>query len=149
MQHAWSPLRRVPAADPTHQIERPMGLFGNMYDKRKAKIDASAQPFLGAGEVAGASAICQPEKQAMRALFGGKHYEQYLVTATDENLYVFPISPIKNEVFGDHVETRPIGPLDAEMDGRRGVIGDFHLAPLRVAQEIEDLVAFVQQHHAA
>jgi hypothetical protein len=137
------------AADPTIDIEGPMGLFGNMYDKRKAKIDASAEPFLGEGEVAGVTAICQSEQQAMRAVFGGKAYEQYLVAATDENLYVFPISPIKNEVFGDRMESRPIGSLDARMDGRRGVIGEFHLAPLRVDEEIEELVTFVQQRHRA
>jgi hypothetical protein len=124
-----------------------VGLFGSMYDKRKAKIDASAQSFLGEGEVAGVTAICQSEKQAMRAMFGGKGYEQYLVAATDENFYVFPISPVKNEVFGDRVESRPIGSLDARMDGRRGVIGEFHLAPLRVDEEIQDLVTFVQRHH--
>jgi hypothetical protein len=123
-----------------------MGLFGNMYDKRKAKIDASAQPFLGGGEVAGVTAICQSEKQAMEAVFGKKGYEQYLVAATDENLYIFPISPLKNEVFGDRVEARPIGSLEARMDGRRGIIGEFRLAPLRVDAEIQDLVAFVQQH---
>jgi hypothetical protein len=124
-----------------------MGLFGNMYDKRKAKIDASAQPFLGNGEVAGVTAICQSEKQAMQAVFGKNPYEQYLVAATDVSLYVFPISPIKNEVFGDRVQTRPIGPLEARMDGKRGVIGEFRLAPLRVDEEIRDLVAFVQQRN--
>jgi hypothetical protein len=125
-----------------------MGLFGNMYDKRKAKISASAAPFLGNGEVVGPTAICQSEKQAMQAVFGGKAYEQFLATATDQNFYVFPISPVKNEVFGDSVQTRPLAALDAQMDGRRAVIGEFRLAPLRVDQELEDLVAFVQQRSA-
>jgi hypothetical protein len=122
-----------------------MGLFGNMYDKRKAKIAASAAPFLGAGEVAGSTAICQSEKQAMAAMFGAKGYEQYLATATDDNFYVFAISPIKNEVFGESVQTRPMAALDARMDGRRAVIGEFRLAPLRVDAEMVELVDFVQQ----
>jgi hypothetical protein len=126
-----------------------MGLFGNMYDKRKAKIAETAQPFLGAGETAGVTAICQSERQAMQAMFGKKGYEQYLATATDENFYVFAISPIKNQVFGESVQTRPIASLDARMDGRRAVIGEFHLAPLRVDAEMEELVAFVQRHNAA
>src|SRR4051794_27526631 len=112
-----------------------MGLFGNMYDKRKAKIAGSAQPFLGEGEVVGVTAICQSEKQAAQAVWGKKGYSQFLATATDESFYVFPISPIKNEVFGESVQTRPIASLDAHMDGRRAVIGEFHLAPLRVDQE--------------
>src|SRR5215213_9996183 len=107
-----------------------------MYDKRKAKIGASAAPFLDDGEVAGVTAICQSEKQAMQVMFGKTPYEQYLAAATDENFYVFPISPMKNEVFGDRVQTRPIASLDARMDGRRAVIGEFHLAPLRVDEEM-------------
>lgn len=46
-----------------------MGLFGNMYDKRKAKPTDTAAPFLHAGEVAGTTAICQSEK-ANQAVWG-------------------------------------------------------------------------------
>jgi hypothetical protein len=116
-----------------------------MYDKRKAKIADSAAAFLGSGETAGTTAICQSEKQAMQAMFGKKGHEQYLAAATDENFYVFAISPVKNEVFGDSVQTRPLAGLDARMDGRRAVIGEFHLAPLRVDAELVALVAFVQE----
>jgi hypothetical protein len=123
-----------------------MGLFGNMYDKRKAKISDSATRYMGAGEVAGSTAICQSERQAMQAMFGKKGYEQYLATATDDNFYVFAISPFKNEVLGDTVQTRPLATLDARMDGRRAVIGEFRLAPLRVDEELVQLVAFVEQH---
>jgi hypothetical protein len=125
-----------------------MGLFGNLYDKRKAKIGESAAPFLGAGEVAGATAICQSDKQAMQAIFGKRGYEQFLATATDENFYIFAISPVKNEVFGDSVQARPLAALEARMDGRRAVIGEFTLAPLRVESELTELVAFVQERSA-
>src|SRR3954468_6931836 len=135
---------------PDRRNEAAMGLFGNMYDKRKAKIAESAAPFLGAGEVAGTTAICQSENQAaMQALFGKHGMSQFLATATDENFYVFAISPIKNEVFGESVQTRPMAALDAHMDGRRAVVGEFRLAAVRVPGEMQELVDFVQQRSGA
>lgn len=121
-----------------------MGLFGNLYDKRKAKLTASAAPFLD-GEAAATSAICQSDRQSMQAAFGKQGYEQFLATATGDSFYVFAISPVKNEVFGDSRQMRPLATLEARMEGRRAVIGEFRLAPLRVDEELEELVAFVQE----
>jgi hypothetical protein len=121
-----------------------VGLFGKMYEKRKATIAASAEPFMG--EVAGVTAIVQSERQAMEQMFGRQAYEQFLVTATDRNLYMFAISPIKNHVFGESVQTRPLAGLEARMEGRRAVVGDLKLAPLRVDAELVELVAFVNDH---
>jgi hypothetical protein len=122
-----------------------MGLFGNMYDKRKAKIADSAAPFLGDGEVAGVAAICQTEKQATNVMLGKQPYEQFLATATDESLYLFAISPVKNQVFGDSVLSLPLAGLEARMDGRRAVVGEHRLAPLRVDAEMVELVTFVNE----
>jgi hypothetical protein len=121
-----------------------MGLIGRMYDKRKAKIAASAEPFMG--EAAAVSAICQTEKQATKVMLGKQAYEQFLAAATGESLYLFAISPLKNEVFGDSVESMPLAALAAHMDGRRAVIGEYRLAPLRVDAEMVDLVAYVNAH---
>ena len=113
-----------------------MGLFGNMYEKRKQKIAGSATQYIEAGETPGAAAICQPEKQAALAVFGKKPYEQYLVTATDRNLYVFPVSPFKNEVLQKNREVRPLAELDARMEGPSAVIGEFRLAPMPAEKEL-------------
>lgn len=127
-----------------------MGLFDNMYAKRRAKLIESAAPLLGEGEVVGATAICQPQKQASMAAFGGNQVAQFLATATEENFYLFVTSPFKaNEVVDHNVNIRPMAGLDAQMDGKkRAVIGEFHLASLRVEAELQELVAFIQQHNA-
>jgi hypothetical protein len=119
-----------------------------MYDKRKQKIAASTAPYLDAGETVGASAIVQTPKDAARAVFGKKSYEQYLATATDEHFYVFAISPIKNEVFGEGFQKLPLANLDARMDKSRAVIGDFTLSPLQPEKQLGALVEFVQQRRA-
>ena len=126
-----------------------MGLFDGMYEKRKAKIADSAAPFLGAGEVPGATAICQSETQAAQAVMGKQPYSQFLATATDETFYVFGISPFKNHVYGESMDARPITALEAHMDDGSAVIGEFRLAPLRAKRELEELVAFVEAHNGA
>jgi len=125
-----------------------IGLFGNMYEKRKQKIASSAAQYLEAGETPGAAAICQPQNQAAQAVWGKKPYEQYLVTATERNLYVFLISPFKNEVLAKNREIRPLETVDARMDGPRAVIGEFHLAPMPAEKHLPGLVEFVHQRHA-
>jgi|AntDryMetagUQ889_1029465.scaffolds.fasta_scaffold02612_5 hypothetical protein len=126
-----------------------MGLISNLFDKRKAKVVASAAPFLDAGEVPGATAICQSETQATQAaLFGKTPWNQFLATATDENLYIFPLHKFKSEVIVDGMQTRPLAKLDAQMDGQCAVIGDLRFAPLLAEKKLPDMVAFVQQRSA-
>jgi len=125
-----------------------MRVFGKMYDKRKQKIADSASVLLEPGETAGPAAICQPERQANLAVLGKKPYKQFLATATEQHFYLFAISPMKNEVFADSQKRLPLAPLDAKMDGRRAVIGEYRLAPLPNEEHLEGLVEFVQQHQA-
>jgi hypothetical protein len=125
-----------------------MGLFANMAAKRKQKIADTAAAHFGPGETAGAAAICQSHSQALRAVFGMKPYEQYLATATDQNFYVFAISPIKNEVFDEGFAKQPVSPLDARMEKSSAVIGDYNLAPMQHEKGLGDLVEFVQGRNA-
>src|SRR5215210_1118187 len=113
-----------------------MGLFDNMYIKRKAKLAASAAPFLGTGEVARTTTICQSEKQARDRVMGKQPYVQLLATATDENFYLFGISPFKNEIYPKSVHTAPLATLDAHMDGGNAIVGELTLAPMRVEKEL-------------
>jgi hypothetical protein len=125
-----------------------VGLFANMAAKRKQKIADTAATHLGPGETVGPAAICQSQSQALRAAFGMKPYEQYLATATDESFYVFAISPIKNEVFGEGFSKQPVAPLDAHMEKSSAVIGEFNLAPMQHEKGLGELVEFVQRRNA-
>src|SRR5215213_2884526 len=124
-----------------------MGWLVNGLEKRKAKIVATAMPYLEAGETFGVAAIVQTEKQQAQTLSGKTPWTQFLLVATDRSLHLFGISPIKNEVT-QHMDRIPIATAQVAMAGDSIVVGPAYLAPLTVEPRLPEVAAWVQQRQA-
>jgi hypothetical protein len=125
-----------------------MGFLVNGLEKRKAKIVATAMPHLEPGETFVVAAIVQSEKQENRmAWHGSTPWVQFLLLATDRNLHLFGISPLKNEVTA-HLDRIPLATAQVRLDRDHLLVGPARLAPLTVEPRLPEIAAWVQRHQA-
>lgn len=125
-----------------------MGFAVNALEKRKAKLVASAGPYLPPDEIVGVCVIVQTYKQQAQAMMGATPWVQMLLMATDRNVHLFALSPLKNEVTA-HLDTIPIATAGVAMDHGSVKVGPAYLAPIGPAEKrVPEFVAWVQQRQA-
>lgn len=123
-----------------------MGIFAKALQKRKDKLVTHAASQMEPGETVNAMAICEPAKGAgMRLLTGRVSWQQAGIMATDRNLYVFPLHPLKGgEVLGC-VLKQPLAESDLRYEYSSIVVGDYQFLGVAAEKKNQVLVETLRQ----
>jgi len=122
-----------------------MGIFDKLIQKRKDKLVLHAASQMEPGETVRATAICQPAKgAAMRWVTGRQSWKQAGLMATNRNLYVFPLNPMKQEVFECALK-QPIASSDLRYESRQILVGDYAFMPVAAEKGAEDVVEALRE----
>jgi hypothetical protein len=119
-----------------------MGIFGKAFQKRKDKLALHASAQMEPGETVHAVAICQPAAGgAMRLISGRDSWQQAGLMATDRNLYVFPLHPLKGGEVLECILKQANGDSDLRCEGPNVVVGEYQFVTVASEKKARDAVA--------
>ena len=122
-----------------------MGIFSRALQKRKDRLVQHAAAQMEPGETVHAMAICEPAAGgAMRLITGRVSWQQAGLMATDRNLYVFPLHPLKGEVLECALK-QPIDASDLRCEGPHVVVGDYQFVTVGAEKKARDAVEALLQ----
>ena len=123
-----------------------MGIFSKAFQKRKDKLVQHAAAQMEPGEIVRAMAICQPAAGgAVRLVTGRQSFQQAGVMATDQNVYVFPLHPLKGGEVLEYVLKQPIGSSDLRCEGPNVLVGEYQLVTIPAEKKARDAVEALLQ----
>ena len=123
-----------------------MGIFSKALQKRKDKLITHAAPQMEPGETVTAMAICEPAKGAgMRLLTGRISWQQAGLMATDRNLYVFPLHPLKGGEVLECMLKQPLDTSDIRYEHSSVVVGDYQFLSVGAEKKNQDVVEILRQ----
>lgn len=125
-----------------------MGIFDKLLQKRKDKLIKHAASQMEPGETVKAMAICEPAKGAVGRLLVGYRSssgrKQVGLMATDRNLYVFPLHPLKQEVF-DCALKQTIATSDLRYEKPNILVGEYAFVTAAAEKRAEEVVEALRQ----
>jgi hypothetical protein len=122
-----------------------MGIFKKAIQKRKDGLVRHAASQMEPGETVTAMAICQPAAGgAMRLMTGRDSVQQAALMATDRNLYLFPLHPLKQEVLECALK-QPIATSDLRYEKPHILVGEYQLVPTTWEKKARDVVDALRQ----
>ena len=123
-----------------------MGIFSKAVQKRKDKLIAHAAPQMEPGETVHAMVLCQPAAGGAARLLRGKiSWDQAGLMATERNLYVFPLHPLKGGEVMECALKQPTATSDLRCEGPHLLVGDYQFVTLAAEKNARKSVDFLRR----